>query len=91
MSDISITLHLPEDLVREARALGMLSDEHIAALLRAEISQQLTTIGVGEEDIRNPRESFRHSWAQAMSGEGLRPAREVLRELREQREAEDER
>ncbi|GEM_PF-3022231 len=43
-----------------------------------------------DDDHRSPQESFRGSWAQAISGEGLRPAREVLRELRDQREAEDE-
>jgi len=43
-----------------------------------------------DDDQRSPQESFRGSWAQAISGEGLRPAREVLRELRDQREAEDE-
>lgn len=41
MSDIEIVLHLPEDLVKEARKLGVLSSEHVAMLLRADIQAQL--------------------------------------------------
>lgn len=40
-------------------------------------------------DMRDPRDSLRNSLMQMQRGEG-RPAREVLRELRELRETEDE-
>lgn len=39
MSDIDITLRLPEDLVEKARAKGILSNERIARFLQAEVER----------------------------------------------------
>jgi len=44
MSDIEITIRLPEALVKEAEALGVLSSEHIESLLRADIQAQLAAM-----------------------------------------------
>lgn len=41
MTDIEITIHLPENLVKAASELGLLSSEHIEMLLRADIEAQL--------------------------------------------------
>lgn len=41
MTLVEITLHLPADLAKQATRMGMLTDEHIAQLLRAEIESQL--------------------------------------------------
>lgn len=51
MSDIEITFRLPEELVKEAKALGVLSSEHIEALLRADIQAQLVAMA-DDPDIR---------------------------------------
>jgi hypothetical protein len=40
MSDIEITIKLPEDLVREARASELLTGEKIAELLQAELDRR---------------------------------------------------
>ena len=40
MSDIEITINLPEDLVREARASELLTGEKIAELLQAELDRR---------------------------------------------------
>jgi hypothetical protein len=42
--DIKIKIRLPEALVKEAQALGILSNEHIEMLIRAEIQAQLTAM-----------------------------------------------
>jgi len=51
MSDIEITFRLPESLVKEAAALGMLSSEHIEMLLRADIQLQLANMA-NDADIQ---------------------------------------
>ena len=51
MSDIEITIRLPETLVKEATALGVLSSEHIELLLRADIQAQLAAMAT-DADIR---------------------------------------
>lgn len=44
MSDIEITFRLPENLVKAAEGLGLLSSEHIEMLLRADIQAQLAAM-----------------------------------------------
>jgi len=51
MSDIEITIRLPEALVKEATVLGVLSSEHIEMLLRADIQAQLAAMAA-DPDIR---------------------------------------
>jgi hypothetical protein len=51
MSDIEITIRLPEALVKEAKGLGILSSEHIEMLLRADIQAQLTAMA-NDPDIQ---------------------------------------
>jgi hypothetical protein len=51
MSDIEITIRLPEGLVRAATDLGILSSEHIETLLRADIQAQLAAMAV-DSDIQ---------------------------------------
>jgi len=51
MSDVEITIKLPEALVKEATALGVLSSEHIEMLLRADIQAQLTAMA-NDPDIQ---------------------------------------
>jgi hypothetical protein len=42
--DVEIKIRLPEALVKEAQALGILSNEHIEMIIRAEIQAHLTTM-----------------------------------------------
>jgi hypothetical protein len=51
MSDIEITIHLPEALVKQATELGILSSEHIELLLRADIEAQLAAMA-NDPDIQ---------------------------------------
>ena len=51
MSDVEITIHLPEALVKEAKVLGVLSSEHIERLLRADIQAQLAAMA-NDPDIQ---------------------------------------
>ncbi len=51
MSDIEITIRLPEGLVKEATVLGILSSEHIETLLRADIQAQLAAMAA-DPDIQ---------------------------------------
>jgi hypothetical protein len=44
MSDVEITIRLPEALAKEAEVLGVLSSEHIEMLLRADIQAQLAAM-----------------------------------------------
>lgn len=44
MSEIAITFHLSEALVKEATELGLLSSERIEKLLWADIESQLTAM-----------------------------------------------
>jgi hypothetical protein len=44
MSDIEVTIKLPEELVRQATALGVLSSEHIETLIRTDIQAQLAAM-----------------------------------------------
>ena len=40
MSDVEITIRLPEDLAREARESNLLTDTKIAELIQAELDRQ---------------------------------------------------
>ena len=51
MSDIEITIRLPEALVKEASVLGVLSSEHIERLIRADIQAQLVAMA-NDPDIQ---------------------------------------
>ena len=44
MNQIEIAIRLPEDLVKVATKLGILSSEHIEMLLRADIQTQLAAM-----------------------------------------------
>lgn len=44
MPAVQITITLSEDLARQANALGILSNEHLEALIRADIQAQLAAM-----------------------------------------------
>lgn len=39
---VNITLELPDDIAKDAKALGLLTSDKIATLIRAEIEQETT-------------------------------------------------
>jgi hypothetical protein len=62
MIDIKITIRLPEDLVKEASGLGILSSEHIAMLIRSDIQAQLSAMARDtqmQNDLRQIEAEFR--------------------------------
>jgi len=73
MSALEITINLPDNLAREAQALGLLTSESLVALLRAEIERRARAKEV--EAIQQGMDEFER-------GEGL-PARAALEELRQ--------
>lgn len=69
MSDIEITIRLPEALVKAATELGVLSSEHIEMLLRADIQAQLAAMA-HDPDIRREIEAIDAEFS-ATEGDGL--------------------
>ena len=91
MADVQITVRLPAELVEEADELGLLSDEMIAKLLQSEVERRLSET---DEDEDTPDEvilaHLREALSDALAGNNLRPAREVMDELRRELEADDD-
>ncbi len=58
MSDIDITLRLPEELVEKARANGILNNERIARLLQAEV-ERIETWRALNAAMEPARQAFR--------------------------------
>ena len=40
MSDVELVLKIPEELAKDARAIGLLTNEHIVSLLQSEVEQE---------------------------------------------------
>lgn len=91
MADVQIMVRLPAELVEEADELGLLSDEMIAKLLQSEVEHRLSET---DEDEDTPNEvilaHLREAFGDALAGNNLRPAREVLDEVRRELEADDD-
>jgi hypothetical protein len=62
MSDVDVTLRLPEELVEKARAQGVLNDKRIALLLEAEIERMEGWKSL-DQSLEAARESFRATQA----------------------------
>jgi len=70
MSDVEIAIRLPQDLVKVATELGILSSEHIEMLLRADIQTQLAAMA-NDPDIRRKVEQIAAEFSVTES-DGLR-------------------
>jgi hypothetical protein len=44
MTTVEITITLPETLIRDARELGVLTDEAVAALVQAEVDRRVADL-----------------------------------------------
>jgi hypothetical protein len=40
MSDVELVLKIPEELANDARAIGLLTNEHIVSLLQSEVERE---------------------------------------------------
>jgi hypothetical protein len=69
MREVEITIHLPEALVKEANSLGILSSEHIEALIRADIQAQLAAMA-NDPDIQREITAIEEEFRVA-DGDGL--------------------
>jgi len=62
--------------------------EYVLALVEADADEDL--IDDPEQDAIDLEERFREAWHSAMTGEGVRPADEVIAELRARRKQEND-
>ncbi len=89
MTDVDVTLRLPEKLVEKARAQGVLSDERVALLLEAEIERMEGWHSL-DHSLDAVREAFRADHAGMSEDEVTAMINDVVHELRaEQKTAQD--
>jgi hypothetical protein len=81
MRDIAITLNLPEDLVEQARAQGVLNNARIALLLRAEIDRIERWRGL-DQSLEPVREAFRADHEGLSEEDILAMVNEAVKEVR---------
>ena|SRR5450432_25818 len=77
MSNVEITLNIPEELAKNAREFGLLTSEHIVALLEAEVERAI--MGFATEEVSAVRAERREK----DRDEGLRRMGEIATQLRE--------
>lgn len=83
MTDIDVTLRLPEPLVEKARALGLLTPERMTRLLAAELSR-MESWAVLDAALQPARESFRADHADLSEDEVLAMLSDLVREVRDE-------
>lgn len=76
MSNIEITLNIPEELAKNAREFGLLTSEHIVALLEAEVERAI--MDFASEEVNE----VRHERREMERDEGLRRMGEIAAQLR---------
>lgn len=81
MSNIDVTLHLPEDLVARAQAQGILSNERIAAFLQSEL-ERLEAWKTLDQTLDPIREDFRADHPDMTEDDVLNMMSDIVREVR---------
>ena len=81
MSNIDVTLRLPEELVTRAKAQGVLSDERIAAFLQAELAR-IETWNRLDQTLDPIREDFRADHPDMTEDDVLDMMSDIVREVR---------
>jgi len=81
MSDIDVTLRLPEALVAQARAQGVLNNERIAAFLQAEL-ERIETWRTLDRTLDPIREDFRADHPEMSEDDVLDMLSGIVREVR---------
>ena len=81
MSDIDVTLRLPEALVAQARAQGVLNNERIAAFLQAEL-ERIETWKTLNQTLDPIREDFRADHPEMSEDDVLDMLSDIVREVR---------
>lgn len=81
MSDVDVTLRLPETLVEKARAQGLLNDERIARLLTAEIERVETWHGL-DQALEPTRKAFRADHPEMSEDDAAAMLSDIIDEVR---------
>lgn len=81
MSDIDVTLRLPEELVTRAQAQGVLNNERITAFLQAEL-ERIETWQALNQTLDPVREDFRADHPDMSEDEVLDLLSDMVREVR---------
>jgi hypothetical protein len=86
MSDIDITLSLPEELVEKARAQGVLNNQRIALLIQAEIERMEGWRRL-DQTLEPVREAFRADHEGMTEDEIMAMINDTVHEVRAERRA----
>jgi hypothetical protein len=86
MTDVDITLRLPEELVEKARAQGVLNNKRVAQLLAAEIDRLEGWYAL-DQSLESARAAFRADHAEMSEGEIIAMIDNVIDEVRAERKA----
>ena len=86
MSDVDITLTLPEALVEKARAQGVLNSERIALLLEAEI-ERMERWNSLDQSLEAVRAAFRADHPDMTEDEVIAMINDTVHEVRAERRA----
>ena len=81
MSDVDVTLRLPESLVEKARAQGLLNNERIARLLTAEIERAETWHGL-DQALEPARKAFRADHSDMSEDDVTAMLNDIIDEMR---------
>jgi hypothetical protein len=76
MTEVEITVRLPESLVKDAEAFGLLSSEHVERLLRAEIQAQVAE-SRNTSELRQLRSNI-EEWRRKMLENAITDPDEIL-------------
>jgi len=94
MSNMNITVSLPEGLIERARFQGILNDERIAQLLEAEI-ERIERWNQLDQALEPARDSFRAEYGHLSEEEVMdminQEVHEVRAEMRAERDAKNKR
>ncbi len=89
MADVEITFRLPAELVEKARERGLLTAQIYAEWLQDELEYGEDEDAYEDTPDEVILEHLREALTDALAGRNLRPAREVLDEIRRELEEEN--
>jgi hypothetical protein len=81
MSDVQITVSIPEELVERARAEGILNDRRIAQLLEAEV-ERIERWHALDQALEPAREAFRSEHPNMTEHEVIDMINDIVHEVR---------
>jgi hypothetical protein len=90
MSDVDITVSLPEELVARARTEGILNDKRIALLLEAEM-ERIDRWRILDKELEPVRQAFRSEHSNLTEDEIMSLINDVVDEVRDEIDSEQNR